>query len=310
MIWGEKNSPKCKDLTNLLKNLHIRYIHNFTQISMNSDYLFMTDTLHIVLLLILVGCILAIIRLVRPSGKSYAFNQVGFNMPPILHFANVLPTARASAQIGSKPAATVTTEHTQAVADSLQQSNTKRTLSDNLKYYFLSSRTQKSLKKTATYKYKRQVLPYAQAKNIGILFGAEQEYSYTFMANLITKMRKEGKNVSLLGLHNPHRNRLGEQNCYFIGSQDVNLWGEVQSKTIEDFANTEFDHLYCFCLEKCEIFEHILAHSKAHCRIGAYQSQKQDLFEIMLALPKNDKRIEQLIEQALCFTQAIGATNQ
>ena len=66
-----------------------------------------------------------------------------------------------------------------------------------------------------------------------------------------------------------------------------------------------FDFLFLIGRQIPAIFEHVLIHAKAQCRVGSYTALKPELFDIMLKLPENEE-IAHLSKNMLLYTKVLA----
>jgi len=70
------------------------------------------------------------------------------------------------------------------------------------------------------------------------------------------------------------------------------------------FLDTQFDFLFCIESEKQPVFDIILSQTKANCRVGLYDENRTNLFELMVQNP-DWKDIEYTLKQMLKYTKLL-----
>jgi hypothetical protein len=68
----------------------------------------------------------------------------------------------------------------------------------------------------------------------------------------------------------------------FFTLEQINFWGVLHSKEALQFANKPFDYLFHLDKETSPVFQHILAKTKAHCRIGKFRENENPFYEFMI----------------------------
>jgi hypothetical protein len=150
----------------------------------------------------------------------------------------------------------------------------------------------------------RKNIPYAQARQVGILFMNEREEDYAAINKFVEKLAREGKKVTAL----TYFERLQSNRYDFIfdhfTKEQISATGVIQSDKVERFIETDFDYLFCINKYSFLPFDYILLRSKAKCRIGMYLEEKPDCFELMIK-PKPEDTLESLIDQLLKYLKAL-----
>jgi hypothetical protein len=153
------------------------------------------------------------------------------------------------------------------------------------KMKFLQMRTEKALKKNKSL---RASTPYPQAKSIGILFSVEDKQKHMAVKEFIQQLEKDGKMVKVLE-YLPLKKENYEFMFDFFTIKDLNFWGNINSVVAEKFAATPFDYLFYLDREFNPLTLHLLATSKAHCRVGRYHETESSFFELMIEQNGTDK---------------------
>ncbi|MCW5912630.1 MAG: hypothetical protein KIT62_16295 [Cyclobacteriaceae bacterium] len=143
---------------------------------------------------------------------------------------------------------------------------------------FLQMRTSTALKKNKT---ARASKPYRQAASVGILFTVEDKQKHHDVKEFIHQLEQDGKSVQVLEFL-PEKKENYEFRFDFFTIKDISFWGTLQSAVAEKFMQTPFDYLYYIDKQASPIMLHLLANSKAHCRIGKFNESQHDFFELMI----------------------------
>lgn len=139
-------------------------------------------------------------------------------------------------------------------------------------------RTQTALKKNKTV---RSSIPYKQASNVGIIFTVEDKEKHEAVKDLIQQLERDGKKVQVLEFL-PEKKLNHEFKFDFFSIKDISLWGDLTSALALKFAETPFDYLFCIDKQSNPLVLHLLARSKAHCRVGRFIESESTYFEMMI----------------------------
>ncbi len=124
-------------------------------------------------------------------------------------------------------------------------------------------------------------VPYKQAQNIGILFTVEDKQKHYDVKEFIHQLEQDGKSVQVLE-YLPIKKENYEFKFDYFSIQDLNFWGALNSAIASKFINTPFDFLFCIDQQSNPLVLHLLATSKAHCRIGRFNESESQYYELMI----------------------------
>lgn len=88
----------------------------------------------------------------------------------------------------------------------------------------------------------------------------------------------------------------------FFTVNDLSFWGKVESPDADKFIDTPFDYLFCIDNDTNPLVLHVLARSKARCRIGKYAEKCNPYFELMI---EQNGSIKNLIESMYKYTRQL-----
>lgn len=145
---------------------------------------------------------------------------------------------------------------------------------------------------------------FAEAKQIGILFDANNQDMEKPLANLIRQLEKEGKSVVPFTYFEGERQAAFQFPYEAFTSSDIDWLGNVRSEKVHKFMGKKFDFLFCFQETANEVIDLILAGSQAKCRVGIYQQGRENFYELML-IPEPNAKQEQMVALALQYTKTI-----
>jgi hypothetical protein len=143
---------------------------------------------------------------------------------------------------------------------------------------FLKMRTQTALKKN---KAVRTNIPYRKAATVGIIFTVEDKQKHEDIKDFIARLEHDGKKVKVLEFL-PEKQTNHEFRFDFFTVKDLSFWGNIQAENALKFADTAFDFLYYVDHQSNPLVLHLLARSKALCRVGRFNEMEQDYFELMI----------------------------
>ena len=167
---------------------------------------------------------------------------------------------------------------------------------------FLQRRTARLLSEQES---SRKTVSYDKAKKIGVLFTQSDRNKYLAVRNLIKSFKNDGKEVEVLCF----LNKGGENYDFlydYITSNDVGLWGKMQSSSALKFSKLDFDYLFYLDLKGNLYLENVMAMTKASCRIGFYKKKNDSLLDLMINI-NGKTAIEDAIEQVLYYTKKLGS---
>jgi len=143
---------------------------------------------------------------------------------------------------------------------------------------FLQMRTSSALKKNSV---RRASVPYKRAQSVGIIFSVEDKQKHDAIKEFIRHLEQDGKKVQVLEFL-PRKKDNYEFLFDFFSDKDLSFWGKITSAQAVKFSETPFDYLYYIDHELNPLVLHLLAVSKAHCRIGSFAEPDSAFFEMMI----------------------------
>ena len=159
-------------------------------------------------------------------------------------------------------------------------------------------RTKTALKKNKTV---RASTPYKKAVNVGIIFTVEDKAKHDHIKEFIQRLERDGKKVQVLEFL-PEKKMNHEFKFDFFTLKDVSFFGDLTSPNALKFAETPFDYLFYIDKESNPLILHLLARSKAQCRVGKFCEEERSYFEMMIG---QDGTIKELIESMYNYTSQL-----
>jgi len=166
--------------------------------------------------------------------------------------------------------------------------------------FFIKYHTNRSLKKNLN---ARSTVPFTKARKVGILFTAGGKEKFLKVKELYTVLKNEGKDVEVM----THLLK-GTQNHEFLfkifDKDGFNFMGKVIDEDLQQFIETDFDYLLHLDTEPTTFTDYILANTHSRCRVGKYDSERNELYELMLNV-KDHESYNQLVDQISYYTRRI-----
>lgn len=140
----------------------------------------------------------------------------------------------------------------------------------------------------------RQPVSLSDAKNIGVLFYAQDIHQNDIILNFIQRLKAMQKDVQLLG-YMPKREFGFVYPFPFITDKDTNWYGKPGGGTSGYFMKTPFDLIINFSTEEQLPLEYITATSGAKFRVGFQPEAEISNYDLIL-IPKENKDMSKLIQ--------------
>ena len=171
---------------------------------------------------------------------------------------------------------------------------------DDIRNYFYKRNL---AERVAGLKVERVIINLDDTKTVGIIYDSTNPDNDIIITKFAGGLRKDGKTVDILGFVNDKKI---DHKADIIVFNSKNLaWTRVPvDERVEAFAGKNFDILLaCFIGENFPL-EYVAAISNARWRVGVYDENKTDRYDMMINLgDKND--IQYFLEQATYFLKQI-----
>ncbi|MEP6737841.1 MAG: hypothetical protein ABJA70_20115 [Chryseolinea sp.] len=141
-------------------------------------------------------------------------------------------------------------------------------------------------------KSQRGSVSYNDARTIGILFTVEDKVKHEAVKEFIKKFETDGKQVKVIEFL-PSDKQNYEFKFDFFTENELSFWGKITSADAMKFVEQPFDFLFYLDTEPNPMLLHLLARSKAKCRVGRVWDNSDQYFEFML---NSDPNIKSLVE--------------
>lgn len=162
----------------------------------------------------------------------------------------------------------------------------------------LSIRFKKAIKKADK---NHSAVSYTEAKNFGILV-KDFSKNRDAVQQLVDQLQKEGKVVQVLNFESGDMPGSSEDILNFT-KKDIDWKGKIKSDECNKFLNSKFDFLFSLHTSSFLPIEKIIANANARCKVGHFNYEKQELFDIMINNTSEDINKSSL--EMLNFTKLI-----
>ena len=144
--------------------------------------------------------------------------------------------------------------------------------------YLVRLRTKFALKRNNTI---RVTDGYKRAQSIGVIHSACDQSGEQMIQDFITKLKSDNKKVQSLVFVSKAKKKVEYPYSYFTET-DFKPNGKWKKVEVEQFQTSPFDYLISLDWESNKYTRNILAESKAKCRVGRYEEEYNQYFELML----------------------------
>ncbi|MCA6074781.1 DUF6913 domain-containing protein [Fulvivirga sedimenti] len=144
---------------------------------------------------------------------------------------------------------------------------------------FVKYRTNAQLKRNNAF---RGSVLYEDAKNVGILYTAEDLTKHDIIKDLAKKFESDGKKVSVMSFL-PKDVQNFEFRYNFFTDKEIGFFGNVNSEDVHTFVNKPFNYLLYVDFEGDPIMRYLLSMSRAQCRVGFFEEINRPFCDLMVA---------------------------
>lgn len=154
----------------------------------------------------------------------------------------------------------------------------------------------------------RHIVSFREASRIGLLY-EDSDSGRTFSSRFCDHMYLQGKSVAMLGYSRAENTSLKAMSERMT-PHSFDLWGRLRSTHVAEFLESHFDYLYHLNLASTALSEYALKLCRAKCRVGFYQSNKQELYDVMVHLQQTTDEsanhiTQNALDQLLKYTTAL-----
>lgn len=123
------------------------------------------------------------------------------------------------------------------------------------------------------------------ARRIGILYSLDEVEDYDVVADFVTRLQHDHKEVKALGFvknKNLVSRFLPKLAFDFFSAKDVNLFYKPVDSKVRDFINQDFDLLIDLSTRETLPLQYIAGCSLAHCRVGKFTEENSACYDLMI----------------------------
>jgi len=146
------------------------------------------------------------------------------------------------------------------------------------------------------------------AKSIGIVYEYKNENEFKIVENLIDKLRGRKIEVKVL-VFLPYEKLLEyipqKLSIDFITHKDLNSVCQPIGQRPTEFIAKQFDILIDLNTNKMFSLEYVTAMSRAFYKLGVYDENKQQVYDLMLKMPTEDN-LSNIVEQSLHYLNMLN----
>ena len=132
----------------------------------------------------------------------------------------------------------------------------------------------------------RESVAYKTASKIGIIFCNDEQRKIEDADKLVSLLKKDSKKVSVIAQE--QEKAVKHLPYYTFNKENFSFWGKFIGKPINDFISADYDFLVCLDEQPNFLIRSILANSQAKCRIGKFNENNQQTFEMLLKDKSNN----------------------
>ena len=145
-------------------------------------------------------------------------------------------------------------------------------------------------------------MSFSESKKIGLIHHYVDNQSIQSIYHFFDSLEKQGKKVDVMVIKDK-KDELNIPEFLMTDSQEMTAFGQWTNESLLNYINQSFDYLIHLNLDDSIFIENILANSKAKCRVGKFQEEKKEYYELMIS-PEKDT-IQKLIDQIYHYIQKI-----
>jgi hypothetical protein len=168
----------------------------------------------------------------------------------------------------------------------------RKQLRDKISNYLLGKEIRNSKRQAV-------LIPFTDAKNIGILYDATLDKDYELIKNYVKDIRALSKDVIALGFYNGKDlpgSRLMKLGLDFFSRNSLSWKQKPNNAIVNNFMNRHFDILICLSLDRSIPLRYVASNTKAKFKIGKYDPASSGIFDFMIK-SDGDTNLKQMIEQ-------------
>jgi len=149
----------------------------------------------------------------------------------------------------------------------------------------------------------RKIVNFEQIQTAGIVADLSLPENERVIMQLSEELIKQGKTVYILGYVND-KDATPKEGVTILTPKEINWYNVPNEEVISFFVNEPFDVLFCPFFQQNKALNYIAATAQAHCRIGIYNKNGTNNYELMVQL-NEETSLENITAQMLRLLQQI-----
>lgn len=161
-------------------------------------------------------------------------------------------------------------------------------------------------------KHKREVVGFDDAKKIGLLYDATDDYNYEVVKQYVKSIRSQQKDILALGYVDKKvlpANQFAQYGLDFFTRKNLNWQMIPDNPIVTNFINEKFDILINLNNNKCFPLRYIAAVSNARFRVGRFDKKNMICYDMMIHL-KGEPGIKNMIEETENYLRQIKTSHE
>ena len=157
----------------------------------------------------------------------------------------------------------------------------------------------------------QQFFNYLDAESIAVVFYHESEEQYKFVREYLKGVKEKYGVRSIMALafvdeKNPPHYIQSKLEFEYFTRKNVNWQQKPSGITVDNFINEEYNLLIDLTDGNIPAIQHIVAHSKANCKVGHRIGNMNDPYDLMIQMPKKSFDMKKFIELLNHYLTAIN----
>ncbi len=156
-------------------------------------------------------------------------------------------------------------------------------------------------------KHKREVVGFDEAKKIGLLYDATDQYNFDIVKQYVKVVRSQQKEILALGYVDKKQlpqNQFAQYGLDFFTRKNLNWQMIPNNPIVTNFIQEKFDILVNLTNNKCFPLRYIAAVSHARFRVGRFDKKNVSCYDMMIQI-KGEPGIKVLIEEVENYLRQI-----
>lgn len=166
-----------------------------------------------------------------------------------------------------------------------------------MRFFFYSA-----VKNHPSAKYKHQLLSFASAKSIGIVYDGTSAEDVSSVEKFVEGLRQKSIQVETLTYLPKEKNAIPKPNTF--SGKEVGISYKPAGEIVEQFCSKKLDVLFALFQHENLPLEFVVLTSQAKCRVGLYHPEKTNCFELMIK-PSDKNSIEENLNQSIALLNQV-----